>query len=1158
MTEFPGLPILPRLLTKLNVPRFKKTMLARDRLIEMLRKTDHVKLVTISAPAGYGKTVLLADYANRNYRPCSWLSFDSTDTDPTVFIESLVLSIRQTFPQFARASEFVPGLVAAMREPQRGSEVCVRQLVNEMYVSIKENFDLILDDYHVVENQPQVDRLVNTLLLYLPENCRILLSCRTIPSLDLTSLLIQGDVTGLGVSELKMTPDEVYAMLAKNYNLPFSREEAVELAEKTEGWVTGIMLAGDKFIGRLEGPPSFTSPTQLFDYLSTQILANLPGKLQTFLLESSVPEVLTVEGCGELLEIDDAAVLLWECEHRRLFINQVQAGQGRGKAPSYYRYHNLFRNFLLNRLQETRPARSLYLYRRSADLFIKQGDPETAMTYLLQSEAYQAALDLLKKVGEKELQTGRNATLQGWFEALPETLFWMEPDVVMLKVKLLGSSGNFEEAHSLLNQLEARLNIQTPAPLLTQAQVQLIRAKLFRTQVLYEQAIQVLQKALQGLAYYSELPPEAQAQAAPSPLENPPENQAENLPTPALAYRKAEAEVYLELGVNMGMSGQLKAALAMLEKARPLFETLDSQESLARLHQCFSAVYSGLGDTGAARKHLEMGLDCWESIGNLTGVVNTLVNLGSVGLGEGDYTQAEIALNKALAVAVQAGYLAGQAYALAFMGDLSRDTGRFEQARKYYEQSSQLAESSNEKRLILLVRREIAANLRRLGDYPGAEQALREAYRQLPEAQRNQGYYLELLRLIETGIALDQANYPQARLLLDKGADFFQRKENKRELAVRLFLEARLNFGLGKVRASLANLTDALALAQQIGHPAGVLKQEAWYARPFLQFARTYQGKLSQFQPAIEALLGEPPALTLEAAPAAAAPELAPETAPAALALEAAPRRIAPAQPQPPLSPEAPAPPAPAKTAAACVLEGFSLGKPEVRLQGVVVQDWRTIKAVELLFLFMDQGRSLRKEFIINALWPDVESSKTENLFKTTLYRLRQALFPDWFARDGAAYRLNVAYWYDAAEFQKLIRQGDHYLLANATDAQKKQLALESYRAAAALYRGDFLEGLYSDWCIERQQQLEMLYHELLIKLAQLHFQMADYETALATVEKYLQFDPFSETAHLIRLEIYKKLGNTAMLSHSYQLYTQMLKELNQEPSPEVKFLFKS
>lgn len=118
-----------------------------------------------------------------------------------------------------------------------------------------------------------------------------------------------------------MEPDEVHRMVAGNYNLPLSRQEAQNLAEKTEGWVTGIMLASDKFVHTLESPAVFATQTQLFNYLTTQILSNLPAELQTFLLESSVLDVLTAEICAELLELapQNAAALLWECEHRRLF-----------------------------------------------------------------------------------------------------------------------------------------------------------------------------------------------------------------------------------------------------------------------------------------------------------------------------------------------------------------------------------------------------------------------------------------------------------------------------------------------------------------------------------------------------------------------------------------------------------------------------------------------------------------------------------------------------------------------------------------------------------------------------------------------------------------------------------------------------------------------
>ncbi|HEX2916137.1 MAG TPA: tetratricopeptide repeat protein [Chloroflexia bacterium] len=1135
--------LLPRLLTKLIVPRFKKTMLGREHLIETLHTYDHVKLVTISAPAGYGKTILLSDYANRGFKPCSWLSFDYSDNDEAVFVESLILSIKQVFPQFAAQSGFIAGLVEALRDPENGVEVCTRQIINEIYTTIKVNFDLILDDYHIVDNQPKIDRLVNTLLLYLPPNCRILLSCRTLPGLDLTSLRIQGNVTGLGVKDLKMNAEEVYTLLSGHFNLPISRQDALEVTEKTEGWVTGVMLACDTVLHQLDTPAISATQTQLFNYLSTQILQNLPEGLQTFLLESSVLQILPVEMCAALLERTNTIEMLADCEHRRLFIDQVHAGPETGTpATTYYRYHSLFRNFLAERLRKTAPERYRYLLRRSAQLFLAQNDVDSAMVYLLQAEAYQEVIDLLKQVGEKELHKGRLTTLQNWLAALPASWFWSEPDMVTLKVKLLGLGGEFEAAHNLLNQLQVSLSNQCPPPLLKQVQVQIIEAKLYRTQVQYEKAIQVLQEALSQLLSY---------ECDDSLLHEPSQPPVMVSEQEEQDYKKAKAEIYLELGVNLGMNGKLQPALEGLEKAQPLFEELGSKESLARLHQCFSAVCSGLGEVEAARQHLVTSLDCWESTGNMTGLVNTLVNLGSVYLSESSYSQAQEVLEKAISVATQAGYLAGHAYALAFMGDLLRDTDQFEPAQACYNQSLQLAESSNEKRLILLVGREIAANLRRLGKYSESRQALKDAFNQLPDQQKIQGYYLELLRLLETGLELDQANYQEARLLLEKGAGFYLQKDNKREHAVRLFLEARLNFGLGKLRPSLSLLSTALSLAQEVGNPAIILKQEAWYAQSFLRFAQINQAKLSRFQSVIEALLQETdaatPDQTLSPGEAAAAPpELVssqnePDSASAA----------GPAGLRPKIK---------AKTSeqGVLLLEGYSLGKPHVVMQGTVVQDWRTVKAVELLFLLMDQGRSLRKEFIINALWPDVEACKTENLFKTTLYRLRQALCPEWISRDGPSYSLRVAYRYDAAEFQKNIRQGDRLLMSNPDLPEKKEQALGLYREAADLYRGGFLEGIYSEWSIERQQQLEMLYHELLIKQSQLYFQMGHYEPALHTVEQYLQFDSFSETAHLIRLEIYKELGNSAMLSHSFELYTQMLKELNQEPSAEARLLFRA
>ena len=212
--------VLPRLLTKLVPPRFRTNLMSRPRLINLLVENQEARLVMISAPAGYGKTTLLSDYVHHHFKPCCWLSFDLSDYDPVVFIENLVLSISRVYPSFNTHSQFLPSLIEALREPINGPEACSRLLVNQIYSQIDEDFELILDDFHIVENHSLLNQLLSCFLNYLPDNCRVLLRlpvfCTT--GSDLVGLAGRSSRNWFG----RIAPDRRRSLPVTDQNLPAS------------------------------------------------------------------------------------------------------------------------------------------------------------------------------------------------------------------------------------------------------------------------------------------------------------------------------------------------------------------------------------------------------------------------------------------------------------------------------------------------------------------------------------------------------------------------------------------------------------------------------------------------------------------------------------------------------------------------------------------------------------------------------------------------------------------------------------------------------------------------------------------------------------------------------------------------------------------------
>lgn len=1113
---------LPRLLNKVELPRVKKNTLHRTQLLNFLTTNTDVKLVVISAPAGYGKTVLLSDYAAQGVRTCCWLTLDQSDCDPAIFLESLVEAIGRAFPEFSSQSQFLPSLVEALNDPEVGPEVCSRLLVNQLYQTVDKKFELIIDDYHLVENQPQINDLLSYLFDYLNDNCRVLLSTRTVCMLDLTSLMLQGDVLGLGVKDLRLSVLETETLLNQNYQLALSPEEIVTLTERTEGWIAGVLLSSNKILRHRINDISFSNREQLFTYLATQVLQQLPASLQSFLVQTSILPEMHVELCNQLLERTDSASCLQECERRLLFISRLETvNQG----ITYYRYHNLFQDYLQAELKNRDVTGYRILHRHCAFLARERGNISRMMWHFEQAEDFEAIIEVLRSDGENEIKAGHAQSVRNWLDALPAEMVNRHSELLLIRAEVLGASGQFNEAYELFDRVEKMLTAQLPGVELKLAQTIVIRGRMLRSETRYHLAVQTLKKGLDMLkampefaeqAIYSELPGQAEPQIY-------------------HAYISSLAEAYLELGVCLGMESLAQPALEALETARLIYKRFGDKERLARIHHCLSLVYDGINDLPARQRHLEISFQYWQEVKNIPGLTNTLINLADLHLANANYEEAETVLKEALMQAEKAGYHVGSAYVLAFKGDMCRDNNQFTQAFDYYRQAEELASSSNEKRLIILVCREITSILRVLGDYEGAQAALNRALQNLSPPQRSSGFIFEVLRLHQIGLELDHQHFAEAKVLLYASSAFFSENDNKRELIIERFLHARLFFGLGKAKLALDSLVEALKYASGVGLQP-VLKQEAFQSVPLLKLAQAKLSRQPQVQELVERLLTMVNNYKLSLA-ATAAPEPKPDANRSASKLKAT--SVAP----------------PASKISAMVedvpLIARAFGTQEVLVHGMPIHDWRTAKACELLFLLLDRAKPLHKEIIIDALWPNLSASQADTVFKSTIYRLRNALSPDWIKRDGSVYSLNVPYWYDVQQFEGLTLQANNVL--EQPHPLQLQQALERYRAATELCRGVFLEGNYSNWCTERQSQLTNKHIEVLLKQAELELQLGQPEAALEVTARCLRVDYCNDAAHLLRLRIYQQQGNLTLLTQSYIEYCRILElEMSLDPSPEI------
>jgi LuxR family transcriptional regulator, maltose regulon positive regulatory protein len=282
------------LATKLHVPRPRQGFVSRPRLVEALERGLARRLILMCAPAGCGKTVLLADWAQRGGRPVAWLSLDAADNDPARFWRHAVAALDRVRPGIG---ERAGPLLGPPAPPS--FEGLVTALINELADQPSEDeVLLVLDDYHLIGAE-QVHTPMNFLLEHLPPGAHLVLASRADPPLPLARLRGRGQLAELRTDELRFTAEEAVALLRAAIGGDLPGEAVAALAARTEGWAAGLQLAALSLQGNTDVAgfvAAFSgSHRYVLDYLAEEVLGRQPEQVRGFLLETSVLERLSGE-----------------------------------------------------------------------------------------------------------------------------------------------------------------------------------------------------------------------------------------------------------------------------------------------------------------------------------------------------------------------------------------------------------------------------------------------------------------------------------------------------------------------------------------------------------------------------------------------------------------------------------------------------------------------------------------------------------------------------------------------------------------------------------------------------------------------------------------------------------------------------------------------
>ncbi len=435
------------LATKLHVPRPQPGFVPRPRLAAALDQGLARRLVLVCAPAGFGKTALLADWARSGSRPVAWLSVDAADNDPARFWRHVVAALERVRPGIG---ERAGPLLGPPAPPS--FEGLVTALINELAAGPGEDeVLLVLDDYHLIEAE-QVHAPLEFLVEHLPPGLHLVLASRSDPPLPLARRRAGRQLAELRAAELRFTAGEAGFLLGEAIGADLDAGAVAALTSRTEGWAAGLQLAALSLRGQAD-PAGFVagfsgSHRHVLDYLAGEVLDQQPEEVRTFLLETSVLERLSGPLCDAVTGRTGGQMMLEQVERANLFLVPLDEVRG------WWRYHHLFADLLRARLQQQHPDRLAELHRNAAAWSAEHGLADDAVRHAVAAGEMTWAARLVEQHVDGLILRSEGATLARWLAALPTELASSRPRLYLAQTFVAVANGDLAAAEPPLDAAE--------------------------------------------------------------------------------------------------------------------------------------------------------------------------------------------------------------------------------------------------------------------------------------------------------------------------------------------------------------------------------------------------------------------------------------------------------------------------------------------------------------------------------------------------------------------------------------------------------------------------------------------------------------------------------------------------------------------------------
>lgn len=657
----------PLLATKFYPPVVRAGHVLRSALFDALEIGSRGPLTLISAPAGFGKSTLVAAWAAAQKSPSripkherlfqtAWLSLDEADNDPTRFWTYVIGALQQATGEVGEAAL---ALLQAPQPPPLESLLVV--LINEL-AAFRATLVLILDDYHRIET-PTIHQSLAFFIDHLPHQLRLVIATRADPPLPLARWRVRGQLYEIRTEALRFSPTEAALFLTNALGTTLTAADIEALTTRTEGWVAGLQLAANSLQGgadRASFIASFTgSHRHVMDYLVEEVLQRQPGDVQQFLARTSILDRLCADLCDMLTgalpaylpqsPTSPAQAMLERIMRANLFLIPLDDDR------QWYRYHHLFADVLRRRLE---PAVARELHSRAGDWFDAHGFADEAIHHTIQAQAWERAAARVEAAALTIVQQGQVSTVQSWLDRLPEPLRTERPGLALAAAHVALGVGQPARVEAFLDAAES-LAQRSGAPRPLQGEIAATRALLA---TFHQQHPRAIAYALAALA---------------------------DLPPQQISLRAAVAA---GLGFAYFTAGRLASAEQTLTHA--LAELPSDGRALIISRTAILAtlgiVRAAQGRLGEAMQLQHQALAVGDSMGRRLPLASTLMamhELGRLLFEQNRLDEAESTLQAALAASEPFGNRSQAAFVVRLLAQVTQARGNYAQAAQLLDQS---------------------------------------------------------------------------------------------------------------------------------------------------------------------------------------------------------------------------------------------------------------------------------------------------------------------------------------------------------------------------------------------------------------------------------------------------------------------------------------